>query len=204
MSAAAPWRRCLLLAALALASYAATAAPLVVLYESWLYLPHSYAIVSAMEIIHLLRLYGPDSGAGQHRLSVVVREPAYYVPHWSSKRTLAFSEAYNTLLEHGVAAWDGSSAVDVVLRRSYPHLLSAWPGEAEGVPLLLFFTSERGAALPPNAGKLLSTAQKRLKLPRTSGMVTANKASRSSPTWARSATKRRRSKLMLAPHSTAA
>ena len=148
MSAAAPWRRCLLLAALASASYAATAAPLVVLYESWLYLPHSYAIVSAMEIIHLLRRYGPDSGAGQHRLSVVVREPAYYVPQWSAKRSLAYSEAYNTLLEHGVAAWDGTSAVDVVLRRSYPHLLSAWPGEADGVPLLLFFTSERGAVLP--------------------------------------------------------
>ena len=145
---AAPWRRCLLLAALASVSYTAAAAPLVVLYESWLYLPHSYAIVSAMEIIHLLRLYGPENGTGQHRLSVVVREPAYYVPQWSAKRTLAYSEAYNTLLEHGVHAWDGVSAVDVVLRRSYPHLLHAWPGEADGVPLLLFYTSVRGAALP--------------------------------------------------------
>ena len=149
MSAAAPWRRCLLLAALASTSYAAAAAaPLVVLYESWLYLPHSYAIVSCMEIIHLLRLYGPESATGQHRLSVLVREPAYYMPQWSSKRSLAYSEAYNTLLEHGVAAWDGTTAVDVVLRRSYPHLISAWPGEADGVPLLLFYTSERGVALP--------------------------------------------------------
>jgi hypothetical protein len=41
-----------------------------------------------------------------------------------------------------------------------------------------------------------------LKLPRCSGIVTANTASRASPSSARSATKRRRSKFMLAPQAT--
>ena len=146
MSAA--WRRCLALAALVAVAGAphVAARPLVVLYESWLYLPHSYAMVSAMEIIHLLRLYGPESAARQHRLSVVVREPPYFVAAW--KRALVYDDAYNALLQHGVPAWDGASAVDVVLRRSYPHFINGWPGEADGVPLLLFYTSELGAALP--------------------------------------------------------
>ena len=197
MSAAAPWRRCLLLAALASTSYAAAAAaPLVVLYESWLYLPHSYAIVSCMEIIHLLRLYGPESATGQHRLSVLVREPAYYMPQWSSKRSLAYSEAYNTLLEHGVAAWDGTTAVDVVLRRSYPHLISAWPGEADGVPLLLFYTSERGAALPAESFSFDAGAQppsaaavaQRLAAPRLRLLTPSAWSARGAATYGRNAT----------------
>ncbi|CAB3810570.1 hypothetical protein LMG28688_07270 [Paraburkholderia caffeinitolerans] len=48
-----------------------------------------------------------------------------------------------------------------------------------------------------------TSSQKRLKLPRSSGIVTANTASRASPTSARSATKRMRSKFMFAPEVTA-
>ena len=43
------------------------------------------------------------------------------------------------------------------------------------------------------------SSQKRLKEPRSSGIVTANSASRCSPISARSATKRSRSKFMFAP-----
>ena len=47
------------------------------------------------------------------------------------------------------------------------------------------------------------SSQNRRKLPRSSGIVTANTASRASPTSARSATNRSRSKFMFAPHATA-
>jgi len=53
-----------------------------------------------------------------------------------------------------LVAYDGSEAVDVVLRRSYPHVLSPWPGEDSRTALLLFFTSEQGAALPASSFSL--------------------------------------------------
>ena len=51
--------------------------------------------------------------------------------------------------------------------------------------------------------RLPSTLQNFLKEPGFSGMVTASTASRCSPSSARSATKRSRSKFMLAPEATA-
>ena len=53
---------------------------------------------------------------------------------------------------------------------------------------------ELGDAARPDAAR-----RSRRKLPRSSGIVTANSASRSSPTSARSATNRSRSKFMFAP-----
>jgi glycosyltransferase involved in cell wall biosynthesis len=143
-------RRCallLLLATFASASASASAAPpLVVLYEAWVYLPHSYAIVTSLELLHLLRLYGPAGSASAGRLRVYVREPPYFSPEWEAQRALAFDDEYNSLLLRALPRWSGEK-VDVVLRRAFPHDLGAWPGEADGVPLLLFYTSEHGAAL---------------------------------------------------------
>lgn len=67
---------------------------------------------------------------------------------------LAFNDEYNEALHHSLVAYDGSEAVDVVLRRSYPHPLSPWPGEDFGTALLLFYTSEQGAALPASSFSL--------------------------------------------------
>jgi hypothetical protein len=144
--------RCTLLLLCCLLSYVVLcyAAPLRVLYDSWLYIPHSYAIVSCMELLHLLRQYGPN---GTQEVELFVHEPPYYRPEWNGKRALAYDSQYNDALEHGLQRWSGER-VDVVLRRSYPHDLSSWPGESEGVPLLLFYTSEYGAWLPTRSFSL--------------------------------------------------
>ena len=112
---------------------AASPRPLTVLYDSWLYLPHSYAVTSAFELLHLRTAF-PS-------LKLLVREPVYYQPAW--QRSLAFSERYNGVLR-SLEQYNGTQSVDLVLRRSYPHQLTTWPGEELRVPLLLFYTAEAG------------------------------------------------------------
>ena len=72
--------------------------------------------------------------------------------------------------------------------------LKSYQEQPKGDARLLF----TGVALVLTA--MIFSALAYRKLPRSSGIVTANSASRSSPTSARSATKRSRSKFMFAPH----
>jgi len=89
MSSARPLSLLVLLLRIALSS----ARPLRVLYESWLYIPHSYAIVSAYELLHLQELYGPNGSVAAGRLELRVREPPYFRPQWAAKRCVCTGEA---------------------------------------------------------------------------------------------------------------
>ena len=62
-----------------------------VLFEGWINIGHSYAIVNCFQLIHLYKNY-------KDKINFYVREREYYRKEWNDKRTLVYTPEYNKLL----------------------------------------------------------------------------------------------------------
>jgi glycosyltransferase involved in cell wall biosynthesis len=131
-----------------LAAEPTPAPPLTVLFETWLHVPHSYAIVSSFELAALLQAYGPAGEVSPGAVEVFVSEAPLYKPHWAALRAPLFApgSAHAAQLA-GARPYDGRR-VDVVYRRAFPHDVSR-PGG--GAALVVGATAEFGAkGTPPH------------------------------------------------------
>ena len=109
-----------------------------VLFEGWRLLQHSYGQVTAFQLIHLWKLYGPNGKYG-HKIDFYVTEAPYYNPNWKNTQKLVYSEEYNNILKNMKEYND--EPVDVIYRQTYPYNINV-SEENRDTPKCVFYTSE--------------------------------------------------------------
>jgi glycosyltransferase involved in cell wall biosynthesis len=109
-----------------------------VLFQVWWQIPHSYSIVSALQLVHLFKRYGPD---GTDELDIYLEEMPYFQPHWNEKKKLVYSEEYNTILRNLKPRSACTTQFDVIYRQTYPYNITI-ESSTRDVPKCVFYTSE--------------------------------------------------------------
>lgn len=109
-----------------------------VLFEGWRLLQHSYGQVTAFQLIHLWKLYGPNGKHG-HKIDFYVTEAPYYNPNWKNTQKLVYSEEYNNILKNMKEYND--EKVDVIYRQTYPYNINITEDNKD-IPKCVFYTSE--------------------------------------------------------------
>jgi glycosyltransferase involved in cell wall biosynthesis len=111
--------------------------PLKVLFQVWWQIPHSYSIVSALQLVHLYKRYatGPNP-----TLDMYVEEMPYFQAHWNDKKKLVYTEEYNQILRNLKLRSDCVGQFDLIYRQTYPYNITT--KDLESVPKCVFYTSE--------------------------------------------------------------
>lgn len=109
-----------------------------VLFEGWRLLQHSYGQVTAFQLVHLWKLYGPNGKYG-HKIDFYVTEAPYYNPNWKNTQKLVYSEEYNNILKNLKEYND--EEVDIIYRQTYPYNINVTE-ENKDIPKCVFYTSE--------------------------------------------------------------
>lgn len=109
-----------------------------VLFEGWRLLQHSYGQVTAFQLVHLWKLYGPNGKYG-HKIDFYVTEAPYYNPNWVNTQKLVYSEEYNNILKN-MKEYNGEK-VDIIYRQTYPYNINV-SEENKDIPKCVFYTSE--------------------------------------------------------------
>lgn len=104
-----------------------------ILIEGWINIPHSYAIVNCMQLIHMIKL------KDKYNFEFYIKEVEYYNANWNNNKKLVFSDEYNTILNN-VTPWKGEE-VDLIYRISFPYNVSVH-GDQAHIPTCVFFTAE--------------------------------------------------------------
>ena len=117
-----------------------------ILFEGWINIGHSYAIVNCFQLIHLWKNY-------KDKINFFVNEREYYRKEWNDKRTLVYTPEYNKLLSDTTIFKpyfenDNDTKIDVIYRITYPYdvTLREWNRD---IPVCVFYTSEF-SKLDPN------------------------------------------------------
>ena len=110
-----------------------------VLFEGWINIGHSYAIVNCFQLIHLFKNY-------KDKINFYVNEKEYYRKEWNDKRQLVYTPEYNALLSDTTIFKpfnenDPNIKIDVIYRITYPYdiTLKEWNRD---IPICVFYTSE--------------------------------------------------------------
>lgn len=86
-----------------------------VLINGWIHIPHSYAVVNCMQLIHLYKNYGD-------KLDIYVNEPTYYNnEYWDKKRAAIYTDEYNNILRNFKQFNRDEDDYDIEMRVSFPH-----------------------------------------------------------------------------------
>ena len=109
-----------------------------VLFEGWRLLQHSYGQVTAFQLIHLWKLYGPNGKYG-HKIDFYVTEAPYYNPNWKNTQKLVYSTEYNDILKNMKEYND--EPVDIIYRQTYPYNINVTEDNKD-TPKCVFYTSE--------------------------------------------------------------
>lgn len=104
------------------------------LVEGWRWIPHSYALVNAFQLLELNR---------RTDVEVFIRDIPYPSESWQPSRGLLSADE-ESLLE-SLPVWNGE-AVDAVYRIAFPADLS--PPPLPGVPVFVFLTAEYQKFMP--------------------------------------------------------
>jgi glycosyltransferase involved in cell wall biosynthesis len=112
--------------------------PLKVLFQVWWQIPHSYSIVSALQLVHLYKRYatGPNP-----ELDMYLEEMPYFQAHWNDKKKLVYTEEYNQILRNLKPRSACVGKFDLIYRQTYPYNITTG-GELDSVPKCVFYTSE--------------------------------------------------------------
>lgn len=103
------------LAGLAAFAIAMAEQKLKLLVNGWINIPHSYAVVNCMQLIHLYKNYGD-------KLDIYVNEPAYYNSEiWTQKRAEIYTDEYNSILRNLKVYDIENDDYDIEMRISFPH-----------------------------------------------------------------------------------
>ena len=109
-----------------------------VLFEGWRLLQHSYGQVTAFQLVHLWKLYGPNGKYG-HKIDFYVTEAPYYNPNWKNTQKLVYSNEYNEILKNMKEYND--EPVDIIYRQTYPYNINVTE-DNQDIPKCVFYTSE--------------------------------------------------------------
>jgi glycosyltransferase involved in cell wall biosynthesis len=109
-----------------------------VLFEGWRLLQHSYGQVTAFQLVHLWKLYGPNGKYG-HKIDFYVTEAPYYNPNWKNTQKLVYCEEYNNILKNMKEYND--EPIDIIYRQTYPYNINVTE-ENKDIPKCVFYTSE--------------------------------------------------------------
>lgn len=100
-----------------------------ILFDGWLNVPHSYAIVNCFQLIHFKLKYGD-------RINMFMREPKYCCEFWV-KGASVYSAEYTQVL-NSINVWNGEN-IDVIYSITYPYNIESTPNN---IPKCVFYTAE--------------------------------------------------------------
>ncbi|MFY7728193.1 MAG: glycosyltransferase [Flavobacterium sp.] len=100
-----------------------------VLVNGWINIPHSYAIVNCMQLVHLYKNH-------KDKIDIYVKEPEYYGPNWSRNSQSLYSEEYTEILQ-GLRQWNGER-IDLIYSITFPYDVTP----IGNTPKCVFYTCE--------------------------------------------------------------
>jgi glycosyltransferase involved in cell wall biosynthesis len=100
-----------------------------VLFNGWINIPHSYAIVNCMQLIHLYKNFSD-------KISIYTQELGYFQDNWNAHKQLIYGDEYNEILR-SLKTWNGEH-VDLIYSISFPYDVSP----SGNTPKCIFYTSE--------------------------------------------------------------
>jgi glycosyltransferase involved in cell wall biosynthesis len=103
-----------------------------ILFQGWVNIPHSYAIVNCFILVHLLKHH-------KDTVQVYIDEPSYFQTKWDNCKKLMYTEEYNDLIK-SVPKWTGQR-IDLVYRMTYPYNINKLESNPF-TPICVFYTSE--------------------------------------------------------------
>uniref|UniRef100_A0A6C0E219 Glycosyl transferase family 1 domain-containing protein n=1 Tax=viral metagenome TaxID=1070528 RepID=A0A6C0E219_9ZZZZ len=107
-----------------------------VLFQGWLNVPHSYAIVNCFQLLHLYKNY-------KDVLEIYVLEAEYFRKEWNNVKALVYGEESNNIIR-GFKKWSGEE-VHLVYNITYPYDVTPVNVSGKDVPKCVFYTSEFAA-----------------------------------------------------------
>jgi glycosyltransferase involved in cell wall biosynthesis len=112
---------------------------MIVLFEGWRLLQHSYGTVLAFTLVHLWKLYGPDGILVKNGIIFYIKEKEYFRKEWEKTKKLVYNKEYNDILLK-LREYNGEK-VDLIYRHTYPYNVNL-TNDIQKVPICVFYTSE--------------------------------------------------------------
>jgi len=100
-----------------------------VLFNGWINIPHSYAIVNCMQLIHLYKNFSD-------KIDIYTQELGYFQDKWNAHKQLIYGDEYNEILR-SLRTWNGEH-IDLIYSISFPYDVSP----SGNTPKCIFYTSE--------------------------------------------------------------
>lgn len=100
-----------------------------ILFDGWLNVPHSYAIVNCFQLIHLKIKYGD-------RINMFIREPRYCCEFWVKSASVYSVE--HTQVLNSIRVWNGEN-IDLIYSITYPYNIEP---TTDNIPKCVFYTAE--------------------------------------------------------------
>ncbi len=100
-----------------------------ILFDGWLNVPHSYAIVNCFQLIHLKMKYGD-------KINMFIREPKYCCEFWVKGPSIYSDEQTQVL--NSINVWNGEN-IDLIYSITYPYNIEH---TTNNVPKCVFYTAE--------------------------------------------------------------
>lgn len=100
-----------------------------ILFDGWLNVPHSYAIVNCFQLIHLKLKYGDQ-------INMYIREPKYCCEFWVKSASIYNSD--HTQVLNSIRVWNGEN-INLVYSITYPYNIEP---TTNNVPKCVFYTAE--------------------------------------------------------------
>jgi glycosyltransferase involved in cell wall biosynthesis len=100
-----------------------------VLFNGWINIPHSYAIVNCMQLIHLYKNFSD-------KIDIYTQELGYFQDKWNAHKQLIYGDEYNEILR-SLRTWNGEH-IDLIYSISFPYDVSP----SGNTPKCVFYTSE--------------------------------------------------------------
>ena len=100
-----------------------------ILFDGWLNVPHSYAIVNCFQLIHLKLKYGD-------KINMYIREPKYCCEFWV-KGASVYSVDQTQVL-NSIKVWNGEN-IDLIYSITYPYNIEP---TTNNIPKCVFYTAE--------------------------------------------------------------
>jgi len=119
-----------------------------ILFDGWLNVPHSYAIVNCFQLIHLKLKYGD-------RINMFMREPKYCCEFWVKGASVYSAE--HTQVLNSIRVWNGEN-IDLIYSITYPYNIEL---TTNNIPKCVFYTAEYSRLTdshfePPSLGHLIT------------------------------------------------
>lgn len=103
-----------------------------ILFQGWINIPHSYAIVFCFTLIHLFKKY-------KDKIEFYIQEEPYYQKKWENIRKINYGKEYNDILSN-FKRYNGEP-IDLIYRHSYPFNIIRNDSD-KMLPICVFYTSE--------------------------------------------------------------